>query len=78
VGVEERNQTPAELVIYSLTSSDPFAFIKEQIDFYHSLIAMIRAILLISHYYKFESVKAKETLRALVLNSPYIKKNKTK
>ena len=37
--LEERNQTPAELVIYSLTSSDPFAFIKEQIDFYHSLIA---------------------------------------
>ncbi len=74
--LEERNQILAELIISSLASSDPFAFIKEQIDFYHSLIAMIRAILLISHYYKFESVKAKETLRALVSNSPHIKKNK--
>jgi hypothetical protein len=76
VGVEERNQILAELIISSLASSDPFAFIKEQIDFFQSLIAMRRAILLISHYYKFKPVKAKETLKALVLNSPYIKKNK--
>jgi hypothetical protein len=57
VGVEERNQILAELIISSLASSDPFAFIKEHIDFFHSLIAMRRAILLISHYYKFKPVK---------------------
>ena len=76
-GVQERNQILAELIISSLSSSDPFAFIKEQIEFYRSLIAMRRAISLTSQYYNIQPAKAKETLKALVMNSSYTK-NKVK
>jgi hypothetical protein len=75
IGTQERNQLLAELIILLLSSSDPFVFIKEQIEFYHSLIAMRRAIVLTSQYYNIQPAEAKETSRALLMNSPYVKKN---
>jgi hypothetical protein len=57
----------------SLTTSNPIKFIKEQINFLHSLIAMKKSISLISHYYNIEPKQARETLKGLVLSAPYSK-----
>ena len=73
MGIQERNQLLAATLNSSLVSLDPFLFIKEQIEFYRSLISMRRAISLTSQYYNIQPAEAKETLRALVLNSPYIR-----
>ncbi|MGN6346075.1 MAG: hypothetical protein ACTHME_00070 [Candidatus Nitrosocosmicus sp.] len=70
---QERNRFLGELIISSLVIMDPFAFIKEQIEFYRSIISMRRAISLTSRYYNIQPAKARETLKNFVLNSLFIK-----
>jgi hypothetical protein len=57
----------------SLTTSNPINFIKEQINFFRSVIAMRRAVTLASHYYNVEPKQARENLKELVLSAPYSK-----
>ena len=63
----------SSLLITSLTTSNPVKFIKEQINFFRSLIAMKKSISLISYYYNIEPKQARETLKGLVLSAPYSK-----
>src|SRR3954447_18498605 len=69
----DRIKILSSLLITSLTTSNPIKFIKEQINFFRSLIAMKKSISLISHYYNIEPKQARETLKGLVLSAPYFK-----
>jgi hypothetical protein len=70
---DDRIKILSSILITSLTTSNPIKFIKEQINFLLSLIAMRKSISSISHYYNIEPKKARETLKGLVLSSPYSK-----
>src|SRR6476646_10322458 len=69
----DRIKILSSILTTSLTTSNPIKFIKEQINFLHSLIAMKKSISLISHYYNIEPKQARETLKGLVLSAPYSK-----
>jgi hypothetical protein len=57
----------------SKTTSNSINFIKEQINFFRSLISMKKSISLISYYYNIEAKQARETLKGFVLSSNYFK-----
>jgi hypothetical protein len=69
----DRIKILSSILITSLTTSNPIKFIKEQINFLHSLIAMKKSMYLISHYYNIKPKQARETLKGLVLSAPYSK-----
>ena len=69
----DRIKILSSILTTSLTTSNPIKFIKEQINFLHSLIAMKKSISLISHYYNIEPKQARETLKGLVLSANYFK-----
>ena len=69
----DRIKILSSILTTSLTTSNPIKFIKEQINFLQSLIAMKKSISLISHYYNIEPKQARETLKGLVLSAPYSK-----
>ena len=70
---KDRIKILSSLLITSLTTSNPIKFIKEQINFFRSLIAMKKSISLISYYYNIEPKQARETLKGLVLSAHYSK-----
>ena len=69
----DRIKILSSILTTSLTTSNPIKFIKEQINFLHSLIAMKKSISLISYYYNIEPTQARETIKGLVLSAPYSK-----
>src|SRR6476646_10737976 len=69
----DRIKILSSILTTSLTTSNPVKFIKEQINFFRSLIAMKKSISLISYYYNIEPKQARETLKGLVLSAPYSK-----
>src|SRR3954470_9098343 len=74
---DDRIKILSFILISSLTTSNPIDFIKEQISFFRSMIAMKKSISLITYYYNIEPKQARETLKGLVLSAPY-SKNKFK
>ena len=70
---KDRNKILSSILISSLSTSNPASFIKEQINYYRSLIAMKRAISLISYHFNTDLKQARETLKGLVLTAPYFK-----
>ena len=61
------------VLITSLSSSNPVAFIKDKINYYRSIIAMERAIALTAYYFNIEPKNAREKLKGLVITAPYFK-----
>ncbi len=70
----ERINTVAELIILSLSSSNPSKVIKNAINFHLSIAGMKKASFFVAASKRISTAQAQEMLRSTVLSSPYLKK----
>ncbi len=69
----QRIDTVAELIILSLSTTNPFKLIKNAINFHHSIAGMNKASYFVALSKKISPSQAQEILRTSILNAPYFK-----